>query len=271
MSGRVALVTGASSGIGQSTARLVAERGFAVFGTSREPSTVTPIPGVEMLRLDVRSDESVAGCVDAALRQAGRLDVLVNNAGYELAGAIEETSLEEAKAQFEANFFGVVRMVKAALPAMRSQRSGLIVNVSSLTTLLPLPFLGFYAASKSALESYTEALRHEVWPFGIRVSLVQPGSIRTKLLENRQVPEQPFADYAPFRDRVLSTLRRFEDKGADPDVVARCILRIVQSRSPSLRYRVPRQAVLVAAGRRLLPEGLFQWALRRYFGLDGSA
>jgi NAD(P)-dependent dehydrogenase (short-subunit alcohol dehydrogenase family) len=159
---RVVLITGASSGVGQSTARLLARRGFTVFGTSRNPSSADRVPGVEMLTLDVRDDDSVRACVETILHRSGRLDVVINNAGYELAGALEELSSEEARAQFETNFFGVVRMVNAVLPLMRHQKRGHIINVSSLTGLTASPFLGIYSASKFALEGYTEALRHEV-------------------------------------------------------------------------------------------------------------
>src|SRR5215510_11032124 len=161
---RVVLITGASSGVGRSTAGLLSQRGYRVFGTSRHPGAAGPTPAVELLPLDVRADDSVRQCVEAVVNRTGRLDVLINNAGYELAGALEELSSEEARAQFETNFFGVVRMVNAALPLMRKQKHGHIVNVSSLTGLTAIPFLGIYYASKFALEGYTEALRHEVRP-----------------------------------------------------------------------------------------------------------
>ena len=156
---RVVLITGASSGVGRATARLLAERGFTVFGTSRNPSSADGIPGVEMLPLDVHGDDSVRACVEAVVNRSGRLDVVINNAGYELAGALEELSSEEARAQFETNFSGVVRMVTAVLPQMRQQRRGHIINVGSLTGLTAIPFLGIYSASKFALEGYTARLR----------------------------------------------------------------------------------------------------------------
>jgi NADP-dependent 3-hydroxy acid dehydrogenase YdfG len=148
---KVVVVTGASSGVGQATARLLSQRGYRVFGTSRNPVSAVPIPTVEMVALDVRDDDSVGACVNAITSQVGRLDVLVNNAGYELAGALEELSIEEAKAQFETNFFGVVRMVQAVLPHMRQQQGGQIINISSLAGLTPIPFMGIYSASKFAL------------------------------------------------------------------------------------------------------------------------
>lgn len=167
---RVVLITGASSGAGQSTARLLSQRGYQVFGTSRNLTVAEHIPDVEMLALDVRADDSVGACIDAVTQRAGRLDILVNNAGYELAGALEEVSVDEAKAQFETNFFGIVRMVKAVLPVMRRQKHGQIITISSLSGISPIPFMGIYSASKFAVEGYTEGLPHELKPFGIHVS-----------------------------------------------------------------------------------------------------
>lgn len=167
----VVLVTGASSGIGRAAARMLAERGYVVLGTSRDPASVAALPGVELLPLDVRSDASVSACVKAVLQRAGRLDVLVNNAGYVLSAAVEEASPDEALAQFETNFFGAVRMLRAVLPIMRRQGGGQIINISSVAGLVPMPFWGYYSASKAALEALTEALRYEVKPFHIRVSL----------------------------------------------------------------------------------------------------
>src|SRR4030095_5092951 len=178
---RVVLITGASSGVGQSTARLLVQRNYKVFGTSRNPGHAESIPAVEMLALDIRRDDSIAECVKTVFSRAGRLDVLVNNAGYELAGALEELSLNEAQSQFETNFFGVVRMIKAVLPLMRQQRHGQIINVGSLSGLTSIPFLGIYSASKFAVEGFTEALRHEVKPFNIHVSLIEPTFLKTPM------------------------------------------------------------------------------------------
>ena len=194
---KVVLVTGASSGAGQATARLLAQRGYRVFGTSRSPAGGEVTPGLEMLSLDVRADASVAACIDAVSSRAGRLDVLVNNAGYELAGALEELSLEEARSQFETNFFGVVRMVKAVLPLMRQQKEGWIINVSSLSGISPIPFMGMYSASKFAVEGYTEVLRQELKPFNIHVSQIEPGFLKTPMMNHRQVAAQTIGAYDP--------------------------------------------------------------------------
>ena len=235
---RVVLITGASSGVGQSTPRLLSQRGFTVFGTSRNPSSADRIPGVEMLPLDVRADDSVRECVEAVVNRSGRLDVVINNAGYELAGALEELSSEEARAQFETNFFGVVRMVNAVLPRMRQQKRGHIINVSSLTGLTAIPFLGIYSASKFAVEGYTEALRQEVKPFNIQVSLTEAGFLRTAMMNHRQVGARRMTEYDPWRQRALNAIRASEDRAPGPKVVADTLLGIISSSSPRLRYSV---------------------------------
>src|SRR5262245_733885 len=265
---RVVLITGASSGVGQSTARLLSQRGFTVFGTSRNPSSADSIRGVEMLSLDVCADDSVRGCVEAVVNRNGRLDVLINNAGYELAGALEELSSEEAKAQFETNFFGVVRTVNVVLPLMRKQKRGHIINVSSLTGLTAAPFLGIYSASKFALEGYTEALRQEVKPFNIHVSVTEAGFLRTPMMNHRQVGAHRMTEYEPWRQRAFKAIRISEDKAPGPEVVADTLLEIISSGSPRLRYLIGQQAKSVARLRRFLPAGMFEQGVRRSFSLD---
>ena len=264
----VVLITGASSGVGQCTARLLSDRGYTVFGTSRDASSADSIPGVQMLSLDVRADDSVRTCIADVVNRSGRLDVLINNAGYELAGALEELSLDEARAQFETNFFGVVRMVNAVLPLMRQQRRGHIINVSSLSGLTAIPFLGFYSASKCALEGYTEALRQEVRPFSIHVSLTEAGFLRTSMMNHRQVGARRVTEYDPWRQRALSAIRASEERAPGPEVVANALLEIISSSAPRLRYLIGRQAKSVARLRRFLPAGMFEQGVRRRFSLD---
>jgi NAD(P)-dependent dehydrogenase (short-subunit alcohol dehydrogenase family) len=261
---RVVLVTGASSGIGEAIAGRLARDGHRVFGTSRRGGGVRA--GIEMLTLDVCSDASVQSCVDELLRKAGRIDALVNNAGYLLSGAIEEATLEEARAQLDTNFMGVARMVKAVLPAMRRARSGHIVTISSLAGLVPVPFWGFYNASKFAVEGYMETLRHELKPFGIRVAMVEPGIIRTPFYENPQATVIP--EYAPWRDRALKTVRHFAEKAPGPEGVADVVARLLASPKPPLRNRITREASVFPFLRWLLPASAFEAGTRRGFNLD---
>jgi len=258
------LVTGASSGIGQATAQLLAERGHRVFGTTRKPGAAQA-SGFTMVGLDVRSDDSVRGCVDQVLSQAGRLDVLVNNAGYTLMGAAEETSVAEAKAQFETNFFGVVRMVNAVLPVMRKAGAGKIVNIGSLAGITAIPFGGFYTASKFAIEGYSEALWHELRPLGISVSVIEPGFVHTAIGDATQVAESPLQAYDPVRTRATSALGRQVKGGIPPGAVAKAVLRAIESRTPSLRYRVGTDAAWFPRLKQVMPWPLFAVGVRRTF------
>jgi NAD(P)-dependent dehydrogenase (short-subunit alcohol dehydrogenase family) len=265
---KVILITGASSGVGQSTARLLSQKGYRVFGTSRNAATAEAIPTVEMLPLDVRSDDSVLGCVKAVANEVGRIDVLVNNAAYELAGALEETSMEEAKAQFETNFFGVLRMVKAVLPLMRQQRQGQIINVSSLSGVSSVPFMGIYSASKFAVEGYTVALRLELQPFNIHVSLTETGFLKTPMMNKRQLSAAQLKEYEPWRQRAFDAIRDHEEKAPGPELVSQAILRIIAAKTPRLRYVIGSQAKLATRFQRFLPAGTYEQGKRRVFGLD---
>src|SRR5436309_3288345 len=258
---KVAFVTGASSGIGRATAALLAGSDYRVFGASRNIAGVKPIPNVEFLQLDVRDDEPVKEAVRAIVSRAGRIDALVNNAGYTLIGSLEETSLEEAKQVFETNFFGVLRVSQAVLPIMREQGYGRIANVGSVVGFVPAPYQGIYAASKHALEGYSESLDHEVRQFGIRVSVIEPGFTRTSISQNSQVAGRPIEAYASERNRVLGVLSFV--KGADPMTVAAVVLDALTSRSPRQLYRAGREAKLVGLLRKFAPSKLFEMALRR--------
>src|SRR5216110_526983 len=223
MSSPVALVTGVSSGIGNATARMLIERGYRVFGTARSESSPMPAK-VERVLLDVRDAASIDAGVRELLAKAGRIDLVVNNAGGGMVGAVEETSLEQAKRLFDVNFFGAVRMTQAVLPAMRAQRSGRIVFISSVLGFLPAPFMGFYAASKHALEGLAESLDHETRTLGIRVALVEPGYTRTQLEHNGATADTPIEDYAAARDRARQGVRESTLAGDDPSLVAEAVI-----------------------------------------------
>lgn len=271
MSDSVVLITGASSGIGKACAEYLARKGYQVFGTSRHaPQNPEMSPtGLTLFRMDVNDDRSVQEGVAFVLQRAGRLDAVVNNAGFGIAGSVEDTSVEEAKAQLETNFFGTFRVCRAVLPVMRAQGHGTIVNISSLGGIIALPFQGFYSASKFAVEGLTEALRLEVRPFGIRVVLVEPGDIRTSFTDRRvRVAASDNPAYAPYFERVMRIVEADERNGAPPEVVARVVERILRHPNPAPRYRVgPFTQRLAAAFKGLLPGRVFEWAIAKYFGL----
>jgi short-subunit dehydrogenase len=216
-----------------------------------------------MLALDVRSDDAVRNCVQAA----GPVDVLINNAGYELAGAVEETAIDELINQFDTNVFGVARMVRAALPMMRQRRRGHIINVSSLAGVSAIPFMAIYSASKFALEGYTEALRQEVLPFNIHVSLIEAGFLKSPMMEHRQISREQVADYAAWRQQAFDAVLASERKGPGPELVAQTIRSAIESGKPRLRYVTGREAKLVSRLRRWLPEAAFENGVRRNFKL----
>lgn len=265
----VVLITGASSGIGKACAEHLARRGYRVFGTSRRapfPPT-PPLSGQPvMLQMDVTRDESVQQAVDFIVRETGRLDVVVNNAGFGLAGAVEDTPIEAAKSQLETNFFGVLRVCRAALPVMRAQGEGLIINISSLGGVIALPFQALYSASKFAVEGLTEALRLEVRPFGIRVTLIEPGDMCTEFQAHRVRVAAPGSAYERYAERTLQIMERDERTGGHPEAVAVLLERILRSPSPAPRYRVgPAFQRLAAVLKGILPDRLFEWALAKYY------
>ncbi|MDH4312213.1 MAG: SDR family oxidoreductase, partial [Gammaproteobacteria bacterium] len=246
----------------QAIAAELQARGHRVFGTSRRASATAP-SGCSLVTLDVDDEASVTAAVAAVQRQAGRIDALVNNAGFGLAGAIEDTSVEEARRQFETNFFGMHRMCRAVLPQLRAQRCGRIVNLSSLGGLVSVPFQAMYCASKFAVEAYTEALRMEVRPFGIHVAMVEPGDFATRFTANRLMTAAASAPHSPYAERCATAVRRMgEDESSNPDVapVVRAVVKAVEAARPRLRYPAAnaQQRTLVAL-RPLLPQRLFEY------------
>ena len=264
---RVALVTGAASGLGRAIALALKGRGFVVFGTSRRPEGESDYP---ILPLDVRSEESVRAAIEAVRARAGRLDVLVNNVGARLLGAIEETSVEEAQELFESNFFGPHRVTRAALPLLRAAGGGRIVNVSSLTGLNAIPFGGLYSASKFAVEAYSESLRQEVKQFGIEVSVIEPGPVLSK---GRPAPQRARAvinAYDGPRERASEAILRGDDTGIDPAGVVKAVLQAVTSPAPRLRYRVGAAATWLPRLKFLFPWSWYEGFLRKRYALDGA-
>lgn len=218
----VALVTGASSGIGRATAIALQSAGFRVFGTSRRAAKNSD--GLTMLACDVTDDASVAKLVDDVLAETGRIDLLVNNAGMGLFGGAEESSIAQAQALFEVNAFGVLRVTNAVLPIMRRQGKGRIVNLSSVQGFIPAPYFALYASTKHAIEGYSESLDHELRPFGIRVALVEPAYTRTSFEDNLAKPDQLLDIYDAARAGVNAVVRKAMEKGDSPELVAKTVL-----------------------------------------------
>jgi len=262
----VVLVTGASSGIGQCSASLLARKGYRVYGASR--SAVSTNDSVLALRMDVTRDDSVGAACASILEHEGRLDILINSAGMGIAGALEDTSPDEARQQFEVNLFGVLRVCRAALPIMRQQGSGYIVNIGSIGGLIAIPYQGLYSASKFALEGLTECLRMEVKGFGIRVVLIEPGDHRTGFTKNRRFTAGS-SETPAYRASFLRAIQRMADDeqtGPPPDGVAQLVSDVVQMRNPRLRYTAgPRGQRLAVWIKRFAPHALVERIVTAYY------
>jgi len=254
--------------MGRAIALALKARGLTVFGTSRRPDSKGP-SDYPIIELDVRSDESVNAAIELVRERAGRLDVLVNNAGSRFLGAVEESTVDDAKAVFETNFFGTHRVTRAALPLLRQAGRAKIITVTSLAGVNAVPFGAIYSASKWALEGYFESLRQEVKPFGIDVAIVEPGAVRSDRREAPQQPQNGIAAYAAPRAHAIEVILRGDQKGMDVARVADRVVRIVESRSPKLRYRVGLDATWFPRFK-MLSWSFYETGIRRRYALDAD-
>ena len=268
MQSKIALVTGASSGIGEATAERLARAGYKVYGTSRRAAKLSQ-RSFELLALDVTSDESVEATVREVLRLEGRIDLLVNNAGFGIApAAAEESSIEQARSIFETNFFGLVRMTRAVVPHMRRQRAGRIINIGSVLGFLPAPYAALYAATKHAVEGYSESLDHELRTRGIRVSVIEPAYTKTQFGANFLEPDSKLDEYREIRASVSKTLTEVLAAADDPGVVADVVLEAASAARPKLRYTAGARAGLLRLLRRFAPGSLVDTGIRKDLRLD---
>lgn len=260
--GKTAIVTGASSGIGRASAEALARAGFTVFGTSRRAVSEGP-ERVTMLTCDVTDVASVARLVPDVLAQTGRIDVLVNNAGLGLFGAAEESSIAQVQALFDVNLFGVMRVTNAVLPAMRKQGGGRIINMSSVLGLIPAPYSAHYAATKHALEGYSESLDHEVRAFDIRVSLIEPAYTQSVFEQSALEVDAPLGVYAQARINARATVTRAMQTADLPTVVAQTVVLAATAKRVRSRYTAGRIAQRISTLRRFAPADVFSKSLRK--------
>ncbi len=274
------LITGASSGIGAATASALAERGFRVFGSHRRPRPDAGSLGhegrdrgkkVEWLPMDVCDETSVATGVARVLDAAGRIDAVVCCAGFGIFGSVEDVSLEDAQRQLDTNFFGILRVLRAVLPGLRELAAdggdARVVLVGSLAGRAPIPFQAHYSASKAAVDALSQALRNELWPFGVKVSLVEPGDINTPFNDAMDWGDQQGSAYGEKLARCEEVIRRSLPNAPGPEVVVRAIEKALTAKRPRVRYAVGADSKLVPFARRLLPDWLGLYFIRDHFDL----
>jgi short-subunit dehydrogenase len=272
--GNVVLITGASSGIGNAIAKCLSDEGFNVYGTSRKPQPLSrPDEAqdsgsgfIRMIRLDVCSDESVSRAVDYVIQKEGHIDILINNAGFGIAGSVEDTSVEEAYSQFNTNFFGMLRMCRKVLPYMRKQNRGLIINISSVAGIISIPYQSMYSASKYAIEAVSEAMRIELKPFGVKVSMVEPGDTRTGFTSKRQFTKaSENSDYKKYFTKSIDSMIKSELSGPGPEKVVSEILRIISSKNPPIRITAGFSYKLIAFLKRILPSRFVEFVISKIY------
>jgi NAD(P)-dependent dehydrogenase (short-subunit alcohol dehydrogenase family) len=262
------LVTGASSGLGAAMAERMANRGWRVFGTSRKAQAQAASSSIEWIEMDVCDDPSVESGLAQVFETVPRLDGLVCNAGFGIYGSIEETPLSRARAQFETNFFGVLRVLTPVVRRMREQNSGRILLVGSLSGRSPIPFQGHYSASKAAIESVAFTLFNELDPFDVSVSLIEPGDINTAFNDVMDWGEaDPASSYATKSAACEAAIRESLPKAPGPEIVADAVEHALTAKRPRVRYAMGREAMLVGIGKRLLPDRLSLKLIRDHFGI----
>jgi len=263
---KVVFITGASSGIGKSIGEFLHAKGFTVFGTSRNPERITDSV-FPLLALDVRNKESITQAIATILQKTGRVDVVINNAGVGITGPIEEIPTEEIKNNFETNLFGPIEVMKAALPSMRSQKSGLIINITSIAGYMGLPYRGIYSASKGALELITEALRMEVKSFGVHITNVAPGDFATNIAAGRfHAPLIKGSAYEIPYGTTLSMMNEHVDSGKNPNEMAEAIYKIIQTSNPKGHYKIGAfmQKFSIVL-KRILPDKVYEKMLMNHY------
>ena len=265
---KVVLITGGSSGIGKSIGEFLHQKGFVVYGTSRNPEKITNSI-FPLVALDVRDKQSIVNCVAEVIEKSGRLDIVINNAGVGITGPIEEIPTEEIRNNFETNLFGPIEVMKAVLPQMREQKSGLIINITSIAGYMGLPYRGIYSASKGALELITEALRMEVKSFGIQITNVAPGDFATNIAAGRyHAPVVKGSAYEVPYGNTLKEMDSHVDSGSNPSEMAEAIFAIIKTDKPKVHYKVGAfmQKFSIVL-KRILPDTVYEKMLMNHYKL----
>jgi NAD(P)-dependent dehydrogenase (short-subunit alcohol dehydrogenase family) len=281
MTQKVAIVTGSSSGMGFETSLILARNGFYTYATMRKlegegPKRLTDFTKKEnlplqVIRLDVNDDKSVRDAINTIVKEKDRIDVVVNNAGYDLMGALEETSMEELKGQFETNFFGAVRVIQAVIPIMRKQGGGIIVNITSLGGRISFPLNSAYHATKFALEGFSESIQYELEPFGIKIIVIEPGGVGSNFMKNLKMASKASdplnSPYGSIQNRITEYFNQWMQNTIHPSEVAKAILHAVTSDNPEFRYVVGNDAMTALESRKSMSDREFQDAIKKQINL----
>jgi NAD(P)-dependent dehydrogenase (short-subunit alcohol dehydrogenase family) len=265
---KVVLITGGSSGIGKSIGEFLQQKGFTVYGTSRNPEPILDSV-FPLVALDVRDVNSIRAAVAKVIETSGRLDVVINNAGVGITGPLEEIPMQEMKNNFETNFFGPIEVMKAVLPQMRSQKAGLIINITSIAGYMGLPYRGIYSASKGALELITESLRMEVKSFGVQITNVAPGDFATNIASGRfHAPVIQGSAYESAYGNTLKAMDEHVDSGSNPTEMAEAVYKIIQTPEPKIHYKVGvfMQKFSIVL-KRILPDKIYEKMLMNHYKL----
>lgn len=270
---KVVIVTGTSSGIGFETAVLLARNGFMTYATMRNPVKSTRLSDlankekldIKIRKLDVNDETGINETIDQVISETGRIDVLVNNAGYAIFGALEDTALDEIREQFETNFFGPVRTIKAVIPIMKKQNGGKIINLSSMVGRFGVPFNSAYVASKFALEGITESTRYELHDYNIKIILVEPGIIKSHFFQNVKLSNKSTSGYSKLLKKRMEGIETMLKKATHPEIVAEVILDIINSRNTNIRYLVGHDAEFMLKLKKNATDEEFEDRLRKTF------
>lgn len=268
MSKQVVLITGASSGIGKSIGEYLHQKNYKVYGTSRNPKH-KELNGIHFVALDVTSTSTISSAVAEVLKQEGKIDFLINNAGMGITGPIEETPDEEIRKVFDTNYFGVIKVIKAVLPTMRAQKSGFVINITSIAGYMGLPYRGIYSATKGALELTTEAFRMELKEFGIKMTNIAPGDFATNIAAGRY--HAPVKEDSPYKKNYRNTLKIMDKHvsgGEDPIVMAKKVHEVMQEKNPTIHYKVGEwlQKASIAL-KHILPDKMYEKMLMKHYKL----
>ncbi|HEX9979032.1 MAG TPA: SDR family oxidoreductase [Flavobacterium sp.] len=266
--GKIVLITGASSGIGKAIGEFLLEKGFSVYGTSRNPERYTNSK-FPLLTVDVRDTATIKSAVEEIILKAGSIDVVINNAGVGITGPLEEIPTEEIKNNFDTNLFGPIGVMKAVLPQMRLQKSGLVINITSIAGYMGLPYRSVYSASKGALEIITEALRMEVKPHGINITNIAPGDFATNIAAGRyHAPVIPGSAYEKDYGNILKMMNGHVESGSNPHEMAQAVYNIIQDRNPKIHYKIgafmQKFSIIL---KRILPDKIYENMLMKHYNL----